>query len=167
MTETTLTSSATAAARVLDALESYARAGLSLRFAPPGQEGFWPNLPLSVPQIRALGLIACAGRAGRSGRELATFLGVGPSAITPVVDRLVEHGYVTRHEDAVDRRIQRMCATSEGIDVLRRLSTVRREILAEVVKRIPPEDLETVERALRILSEATQRTAGEQAERLS
>ena len=51
----------------------------------------WAECPMTVPQLRALSLIAAAPT-GLSSRELASLLGVGASAVTPLVDRLVDHG---------------------------------------------------------------------------
>lgn len=150
------------ASRLLDAMEAYARLGHTLRFSPLGQDRFWQNLPLTMPQVRALGLIASVGPVGPSGRELAALLGVGPSAITPLVDRLVEHGLVTRQEDPLDRRILRMRATPKGMEMLERLANVRREVLAEIVARIDPADFPVVEHALEILTRAVERLANEQ-----
>ena len=151
-----------AAQRVVDAVEGYTRLGHIFRFSPKSQEGFWTDLPLTLPQMRALGLIACAGPNGRSGRDLATRLGVGPSAVTPLVDRLVEHGYVSRHEDLLDRRIQRLRATTDGLELLHRMASVRREVLADIVERIAPADLPVVEQGLKILTDAVQRLLDEQ-----
>jgi DNA-binding MarR family transcriptional regulator len=148
----------TPAQRLIDAMEAYGRVGQMLRWS---QGGFWSYLQLTVPQIRALGLIACSGRSGRSGRELASQLGVGPSAITPLVDRLVEHGYVSRHEDPIDRRIQRLRATEAGVELLQRMASLRRETLAEIVARIDPQDIPVVEHALEILVQAVERLAHE------
>jgi len=152
-------------ARVVDAMEAYARLVQMLRFSPLAQGALWGDLTLTLPQVRALGSIACAGQAGRSGRELAAHLGVGPSAVTPLVDRLVEHGYASRHEDALDRRILRVRATPAGQALLERLANVHRELLAEIVARVAPADLPLVERSLAILSDAVRRLVAEQAER--
>ena len=68
----------------------------------------WNEANVTILQIRVLSLLA--GHAeGLSGRALASLLGVGPSAVTPLVDRLVDHGYVRREEDRLDRRITRCC----------------------------------------------------------
>jgi DNA-binding MarR family transcriptional regulator len=149
-------------ARLVHMMEAYARAAQTLRFSPLAQDSFLRDLPLSLAQLKALGMIACAGPVGRSGRELAALLGVGPSAITPLVDRLVEHGFVTRHEDAVDRRVLRVRATPDGVETLERVASVRRDVLAEIAKRIDPSDLPIVERSLVILTDAVERLATEQ-----
>src|SRR5215831_2123437 len=152
-----------AAQRLVDAMEAYARLGHLLRFSPIAQDSFWTDVPLTMPQVRALGLIACSGPGGRSGRDLAARLGVGPSAVTPLVDRLVEHGYVSRHEASVDRRIQRLRATPSGIELLQRLASVRRDVLAEIVACIDPDDMPIVERGLQIMTQAVERLARDNA----
>jgi DNA-binding Lrp family transcriptional regulator len=68
-------------------------------------------------------------------KRLAEILGVGPSAVTPLVDKLVEHGYVSRHEDAVDRRILRVRPTPAGVALLEQLNTSQLDELAQVVER--------------------------------
>jgi len=149
-------------ARVVDAMVAYSRLAQTLRFAPFAQASFLADLPLTLPQLKALGLIACADFRGRSGRELATLLGVGPSAITPLVDRLVEHGFVSRQEDPIDRRVLRVRATPEGVHVLERMASIQHEVLAEIVKRIDFDDLPLVERALAVLTDAVNKLAAEQ-----
>ena len=52
---------------------------------------------------------------------LAAELEVGPSAITGLVDRLVEHGYLARREDPADRRQQLVSLTPAGRDTVDRL----------------------------------------------
>jgi len=121
-----------------------------------GSSAFWADLPLTLPQLKALGVITSAGPAGRSGRGLAEILGVGPSAVTPIVDKLVDHGYVSRHEDPIDRRILRVRATPTGLALLERLNTSQLDELARVVERIEPSQLATVEEALGILTSAAQ-----------
>ena len=78
----------------------------------------WNEVQVTLPQIRVLS----AGRPRRRAERpaLASMLGVGPSAVTPLVDRLVDHGYVRREEDRQDRRVTRLLLTPEGAAVLTR-----------------------------------------------
>ena len=144
------------ARRVVEALARFGHLTHALRIARLGSSSFWADLPLTLPQLKALGVIAAAGPAGRSGRSLAEILGVGPSAVTPLVDKLVEHGYVSRHEDAVDRRILRVRPTPAGVALLEQLNTSQLDELAQVVERIDPSQLPIVQQALDILTGATQ-----------
>jgi DNA-binding MarR family transcriptional regulator len=116
----------------------------------------WNEAHLTLPQIRALSLLA--GHAeGLSGRALASRLGVGPSAVTPLVDRLEDHGYVRREEDRADRRITRLLLTPEGATVLHQMAAGRREILAEVLQQLTPAELVVVDRAFALVAEGVQR----------
>src|SRR5215470_10026202 len=71
------------------ALDAFRRLMASLQVAR-AQRGAdpWSDCPMTMPQLRALSLIVAARR-GLSSRELAVSLGVGASAITPMVDHLV------------------------------------------------------------------------------
>jgi DNA-binding MarR family transcriptional regulator len=118
--------------------------------------GPWNEVNVTLPQIRVLSLLA--GHAeGLSGRALASMLGVGPSAVTPLVDRLVDHGYVRREEDKQDRRITRLLLTPEGAAVLHQMAAGRREVLAEVLQKLEPDELAIVERAFALVALGVQR----------
>jgi DNA-binding MarR family transcriptional regulator len=120
--------------------------------------GAWNEMNVTLPQIRVLSLLA--GHAeGLSGRALAGLLGVGPSAVTPLVDRLVDHSYVRREEDRHDRRITRLLLTPAGATVLHQMAAGRREILAEVLQRLSAEELATVERAFELVALGVQRAS--------
>jgi DNA-binding MarR family transcriptional regulator len=54
-------------------------------------------------------------------RELARQLGVGESATTAVVDRLVRQNLVVRHDDPSDRRVVRLALSAQGQSVLAEL----------------------------------------------
>jgi DNA-binding MarR family transcriptional regulator len=137
-------------------MAAYGRLAHALRLSRIGHGSFWHELQLTLPQLKALGVIAASGPNGRSGRGLAEALGVGPSAVTPLVDKLVEHGYASRHEDPLDRRILRVRATPNGHALLERLNTGQREELAQIVACIEPSQLPLVERAVAILTDAVQ-----------
>ena len=112
----------------------------------------WLEADLTMPQLKAL-MVIC-GRNGVSGRDLGYALGVGPSTVSALVDRLVERGWVRREEDADDRRIVRAIPTPEGADLVARLRTVRRERLARLLAHVADDDLILVTRALRLLTQA-------------
>ncbi len=133
------------------ALDAFRRLMVSLQVAR-AQRGAdpWSDCPMTMPQLRALSLIVAA-RHGLSSRELATSLGVGASAITPMVDRLVDHGYVLRHEDPHDRRIARLTATESGSTMLEQLVAGKGDILRDALGHLTPEQLQQVTAALDVL----------------
>src|ERR1041385_8553969 len=100
----------------------------ALQAARAGRGDPWAECPMTIPQLRALGLIVAAP-AGRSSRELASLLGVGASAVTPLVDRLVEHGFVERHEDPHDRRITRLTMTDDGRATLQQMVSGKGDLM--------------------------------------
>jgi DNA-binding MarR family transcriptional regulator len=118
----------------------------------------WYDFPMTFPQLRALSLIAASER-GLSSRELATLLNVGASAITPLVDRLVERGFAERNEDPHDRRIARLHATENGSAMLERMRTGQGEIVRNALSELTPDELDSVGAALELLHAAIQRAS--------
>jgi DNA-binding MarR family transcriptional regulator len=124
----------------------------------------WFECPMSLAQLRALSLIASSER-GLSSRELAASLAVGASAITPLVDRLVERGYVWRREDPLDRRIARLRATDTAIELLERLHAFKTDVLRDALAHLEPIELECVGTALDVLRAGVLRASAAQRER--
>jgi DNA-binding MarR family transcriptional regulator len=118
----------------------------------------WFECSMSLPQLRALSLIA-ANERGLSSRDLAAALAVGASAITPLVDRLVERGYVWRREDPLDRRIARLQATAAGTELLDRLVAVKSDVLRDALAHLEPAELEAVGAALDVLRAGVRRAS--------
>lgn len=119
----------------------------------------WNEAHVTLPQIRVMSVLI--GRPeGTSNRDLAALLGVGPSAVTPLVDRLVEHGYVRRQEDHADRRITRLYLTPEGATTLQQLAAGRREVLAAVLQYLQPDELDIVSQAFELVHQAIERSHG-------
>jgi DNA-binding MarR family transcriptional regulator len=138
-------------------LESYRRFIRALQHERAQRGGDpWHHCPLTLPQLRALNFIANEPR-GVSSRELAVHLGVGASAITPLVDRLVERGYVMRHEDPHDRRIARLLATDAGQTMLERWNAVQTDLMRDALKQLSSDELATVDAALHVLRVALER----------
>ena len=107
------------------------------------------SLDLSMAQFKTLMLISGSG--GMTGRDLARRLGVGASAVTPLVDRLVQHGYVRREEDGADRRVTWARPTPAGLAVFERISTAGREQFEALLTGLTPEETRLVEQALDLL----------------
>jgi DNA-binding MarR family transcriptional regulator len=116
----------------------------------------WHECPMTMPQLRALSLIAASQR-GLSSRELAAMLAVGASAITPLVDRLVERGFARRTDDPHDRRIARLEATESGAAVLEHMEAGQGDVIRDILAQLDPAQLATVSAAFDVLHEAVQR----------
>jgi DNA-binding MarR family transcriptional regulator len=119
----------------------------------------WVETELTMAQLKALSLLHARGRA--SGREVAQAMGIGPSAVSQLVDRLVGDGYVRREEDPHDRRVTWLVPTARGRAAVEQLVLARRERFAAVVAALDTTRLSRaqVAAALDLLAEAAERTA--------
>ena len=126
------------------------------------QRSCWEDLDLTMSQFKALMLVSATG--GLSGRDLARRFGVGPSAITAIVDRLVQRGYVRREEDADDRRISWARPTPAAITLFQQVNAGHDEQLDEILRSLSPDELTTVERALQLLRDAGARWLARQSD---
>ena len=113
----------------------------------------WLELEMSTPQLKALFLI-CGEKQIRM-RELARRLGGSFSNATVLVDRLVDRGLVERRAEPQDRRVVLVRTTEDGRRLIERLVTSWRALSAPLLKKLAPEDLATVAKALRVILEAT------------
>lgn len=104
---------------------------------------------LTMSQTKAVYLILASGQLRMS--ELAARLGVTSSTATGAVDRLVELGLLERHEDAADRRQVVVTATPRAAATLEHFRELNTRRMREILARLRPSDLETVERAMVIL----------------
>jgi DNA-binding MarR family transcriptional regulator len=83
--------------------------------------------------------------------ELAAHEGVTQPAITLLVNRLQQRGWVKREPDASDRRAVLVRLTSRGQEALDRLRSEYRALLHEEMAALGDRDIETLGRAIEIL----------------
>lgn len=76
--------------------------------------------------------------------ELPKRLMVSAGNLTPIVDRLVEDGYITRTPSNLDRRVQIVCMTVEGRKAFRRMAKSHGSWLAELLAGFPADRLDGV-----------------------
>ncbi|GBG07948.1 hypothetical protein B1748_17475 [Paenibacillus sp. MY03] len=75
---------------------------------------------------------------------LAEKLDVQPGAVTAMIDRLGKSGYVTRENDAKDRRVIRVRLTEAGEDIIKKSHELRKEIVAKYMESLSSAEVETV-----------------------
>jgi DNA-binding MarR family transcriptional regulator len=119
----------------------------------------WMDLPLTMAQLKSLFFISNQGST-HSGK-LAAALGVTPTNVTGIIDRLVKQGLVSRTEDKQDRRVVLLQATGKGEELVARLRERRRSYLAEVLARLSVDDLTVLARGLNSLAKAAEKYEGE------
>ncbi|WP_083485097.1 MarR family winged helix-turn-helix transcriptional regulator [Paenibacillus ihumii] len=110
------------------------------------------DLPLTGPQFHMLSLIAREQSCNVS--YLAEALVVKPSAITVMLDRLVQNGYVERKHDDQDRRAVLVSITSQGKEVYEKARQKSREVLEYYFARLDENEREVLERIVIKLDEA-------------
>lgn len=118
----------------------------------------WGDIDLTMSQLKTIMLLVDTG--GLSGRDLAERLNIGPSAVTALVDRLVQRGYARREEDRADRRISWARPTEKSIELFERLHATHRERLGEVLAGMTHDQLDLVRTAITTLELAATRQAG-------
>jgi DNA-binding MarR family transcriptional regulator len=114
----------------------------------------WLRLNLSVPQLRVLHLLVYDGP--QLPGALAQSLGVAPSTVTGLCDRLLDRGLVRRDEDPKDRRCTRVVATDKGHDLVVEHLTSTREQLRRLLEVLSPDQRRLVGAALATLVQASQ-----------
>jgi DNA-binding MarR family transcriptional regulator len=111
---------------------------------------------VTMAQAKVLYVVTAAGEIRMS--ELATRLGVGMSAASEQVDRLVDLGLLRRHSDEVDRRQVVMTTTPAAIELLERFRELNQRQLRELLVRLDAAELGVVDRSIEILAGAIDRT---------
>ena len=118
------------------------------------------EIGISMAQVKVLHAVASAESLHAS--ELAQLVGTTPSTISGLVDRLVDHGLLTRLEDAADRRQVRISTTAAGLELLDRFRELNRFLLDSLLARVPVEQLEVITHAFEILDRAAINMAGDE-----
>lgn len=111
---------------------------------------------VTLPQCRALATLGQLGPLSLG--RLADALGVHPSTAMRMCERLVEKGLV--HREPKDRGIT-LRLTEDGEDVVREITTARRDELAKILVRLTKSQREELVRCMGAFRAA----AGEPAER--
>jgi len=97
------------------------------------------SAPITFPQIFMLHFIDKEGLGNL--KQLAGKLGVKPSAVTVMIDRLEKSGYVERSQDPHDRRAIRATITSLGQEVLAQATQDRMDIVNRYLSRLEPQEV--------------------------
>ncbi|ADD02297.1 MULTISPECIES: MarR family winged helix-turn-helix transcriptional regulator [Thermoanaerobacter] len=86
-------------------------------------------------------------------KDIALELGISPSTLTSIVDKLVEKGLVQRDSDLEDRRKIQISLTKKGQDLYKHLAMFREKILQPIFEKLSPQELETLKNILQKIKE--------------
>jgi DNA-binding MarR family transcriptional regulator len=82
------------------------------------------ELDLGMTQMKTLVMLEdCLEEV--SVKDLSERLGLSLPATSRTIDGLLRRGFLSRHEDTVDRRVKRVRLTGEGKDVVRQINVAR------------------------------------------
>jgi DNA-binding MarR family transcriptional regulator len=107
---------------------------------------------ITIPQFRTLVILSLRGSMNLA--TLAGQLGVQPSTVGRMVDRLVTAGLIDRQQHPSSRRELVVDLTSRGEKLVRKVIARRREEIARVVDNMPARERHGLVRALTAFSAA-------------
>jgi DNA-binding MarR family transcriptional regulator len=106
----------------------------------------WIDSGLTMTQLRSLFLITSKG--STNFRKLAKALGVTPSNVTGIVDRLVEQGLVSRIQNPEDRREMTLQATDKGKALVSNLKETGIKLMTQILSLLSLEELSALAQGL-------------------
>jgi DNA-binding MarR family transcriptional regulator len=107
---------------------------------------------VTLPQLRLLAVLADLGPVPTG--QAARTLGLGPSTVTRLADRMVTAGHVARGNDPRHRGVVTLELTASGRDLVAAADAWRRRELAQLMARLTPAERQTVTAALGLLVRA-------------
>jgi DNA-binding MarR family transcriptional regulator len=119
----------------------------------------WIESGLTITQLRSLFLITNKGRTNF--RKLAEALGVTPSNVTGIADRLEEQGLVSRTQNPEDRRETTLQATDKGEALVSNLKEIGMKQMTRILSLLNVEELSSLVRGLSAFIEAADSDRGQ------
>lgn len=107
---------------------------------------------VTLPQFRLLAVLADLGPVPSG--QAARALGLDPSTVTRLADRMVAAGHVTRGTDPQHRGVVTLELTASGRGLVAAADAWRRQELARILDRLPPSEQQAVTAALGLLVNA-------------
>lgn len=77
--------------------------------------------------------------------HLANTIGVSKPNMTPIIDKLIQDGFINRYEDSNDRRILRVELTPKANELLKCQTQKFKDMLAIKLSFLPTDDLNSLE----------------------
>jgi DNA-binding MarR family transcriptional regulator len=112
----------------------------------------WMAMNLTRAQLKSLFFIGREN--GTNFSKLADALGLSPSNLTGIIDRLVEKGLVTRSDNVEDRRVVVLLATDKGKALIAGLREHQVKYLSAILEHMNSEELSVLVEAYSTLVKA-------------
>ena len=107
-----------------------------------GRMEIWEDLGLTMPQMRVMLIVG--NEPGIPSGALAATLGVQPSTVTGIVDRLERQALVRSEHADDDRRVIRTSLTRRGVEVMTNVANESRPYLGQILDGMDDVDLLTL-----------------------
>lgn len=120
----------------------------------------FPDPHVTMAQMRVLMLLSALGEARMS--DLAHQLGIAPSTLSSLVDRLVEGGFAARRDDAHDRRKVLVSLAPAGNQLLDQFNELGADALRSLLEQMTHGEVGTVNQAIELLVAAARRVSAEE-----
>lgn len=85
-------------------------------------------------------------------KRIAEITGKDKSTITPLINKLLELGYITKVKDEIDKRVTHIIITSEGNRIRNKYMTISNEVYATAYKNFSQEEKEIFLKLLKKLN---------------
>jgi DNA-binding MarR family transcriptional regulator len=105
------------------------------------------NIPLSHVQVMAM----LNDNGAMNVSEISRRLGIAKPNITPLIDRLIEQGYVERNRDEADRRMVNVRICAAGMAELEKIRKKMRTLVGEWAVLLSVNDLRALNDSLRTI----------------
>ncbi len=112
----------------------------------------WRNLDIPLAQLKSL--LVIAGKGKINSRALSVELGVTPGDVSRLIERLGEHGLITRSQNQDDRRIIWLSITDKGNELLYDIMESQTCHMTAILEYMTGEDLESLLKGLRGMIQA-------------
>lgn len=111
-----------------------------VRCQRPASPVDWQKFGLSHAQVGMLFMLSFHRDA--SVNQIAGYLGVSKSAVTQLVEPLVDKHMVARSQDPKDRRVARLCLSAKGKKTVREIGKLKSAGLRSALASLDTQELE-------------------------
>ena len=122
-------------------------------------EAFLSGMEITIQQFMLMSFISHKGCPKM--KELADELNVTMGNITSMIDRLIEHGCVSRKDDPDDRRVVRVCLTGKAKELFKKAIERRRKNMTLLLDNLTGNDRSSLIRIMGKMVKALDQMKGE------
>lgn len=111
---------------------------------------FIKGLPLAPSHVKVIFHLMHSGPSPVS--QIARDLSISKPNMTPIIDRLIQDGFVTRFEDPNDRRVIRVQITEKSKELFKFQKQLVKDTLKIKLSHLDNEDLETLQNSIKVIT---------------